>query len=61
MTNRKKRLEKGIESLGKQIKIHKEKLETARKNNMLELANYYEKEIEAKEKDKEKKMKLLNK
>lgn len=61
MTNRKKRLAKGVESLEKQLVLHKEKLEKARKENKLELADYYEKEIGAKEKDKLKKERLLKK
>ena len=61
MTNRKNRLMKGVESLEKQLTLHKEKLEKARKENKLELADYYEKEIWAKEKDKEKKKRLLKK
>jgi len=61
MTNRKKRLIKGVESLEKQLILHKEKLEKARKEGKLELVDYYEKEIEAKEKDKEKKKRLLKK
>jgi len=61
MTNRKKRLIKGVESLEKQLILHKEKLEKARKEGKLELVDYYGKEIEAKEKDKEKKKRLLKK
>lgn len=61
MTNRKKRLAKGIDSLEKQLILHKEKLDKARKENRLELADYYEKEIKAKEKDKLKKERLLKK
>jgi len=45
MTNRKKRLKKGIESLKKQIKLHEEKKEKARKEGKIELENYYEKEL----------------
>lgn len=61
MPSRKKRLKKGIESLQKQISLHEEKLKQAEKEGKLELAEYYEKEIEAKRKDKEKKEKLLKK
>ena len=61
MTNRKNRLMKGVESLEKQLTLHKEKLEKPRKENKLELADYYEKEIWSKEKDKEKKKRLLKK
>lgn len=42
----KKRQKKGIESLEKQIELHKSKLESARKKGDVGLANYYEKEIE---------------
>ena len=61
MPSRKKRLKKGIESLQKQISLHEEKLKQAEKEGKLELAEYYEKEIEAKRRDKEKKEKLLKK
>ena len=50
----KKRSKKGIESLDKQIKIHREKLEQAREKENIGLANYYEKEIEHFEQAKEK-------
>ena len=61
MTNRKKRLQKGIESLEKQIKLHEDKLKKAEKDDNIELSGYYKKEIEAKRKDKEEKERLLNK
>ena len=61
MTNRKKRLKKGIGPLQKQISLHEEKLKKEEKEGKLELAGYYEKEIEAKKRDKEKKEKLLRK
>ena len=61
MTNRKKRLIKGIASLQQQIKIHEEKLKQAQQEGKLELVSYYIKELEAKKKDVEKKEKLLNK
>ena len=60
MINRKKRLAKGIESLKKQIKIHEEKRITAEEEGLEELKGYYEKEIESKKKDLEKKKKILN-
>jgi hypothetical protein len=41
--NQRKRLEKGIESLEKQIKIHKEKKKHASNADNFELVNYYEK------------------
>ena len=61
MTNRKNRLKKGIESLEKQILLHRKKLEIAIEEKKFELVDYYEKEIIAKTKDKEKKEKLLKK
>lgn len=42
----KKRAKKGIESLEKQIQIHKEKLRKAQAEGNIGLVNYYEKEIE---------------
>jgi len=45
MPKREKRLEKGIESLEKQIKIHQEKMETAEGEENFERVKYYEKEI----------------
>ena len=61
MANRKRRLKKGMESLQKQIILHEEKKKQAEKEGKLELVDYYEKEIELKRKDKEKKEKLLEK
>ena len=48
MVNRKKRLQKGIESIEKQIKIHEEKLKKAEEEDNIELDGYYRKEINAK-------------
>ncbi len=61
MANRKKRLQKGIESLEKQIKLHEEKLKKAEEEDNIELSEYYKKEINAKKKDKEEKERLLEK
>ena len=58
---RKKRLEKGIESLKKQIKIHEEKRDKAKEEGNLERYGYYESELEVFEKTKEKKKKQLEK
>lgn len=58
---RKKRLEKGIESLEKQIKIHEEKRIIAEEDGNAELTDYYRREIEAKRKDKERKEEFLKK
>ncbi|MCX6751015.1 MAG: hypothetical protein NTZ83_06145 [Candidatus Pacearchaeota archaeon] len=56
MTNRKKKLQKGIKSLDKQIKIHEEKRKQAIKEGKIELAEYYDKEILSKSKDRDKKV-----
>lgn len=61
MANRKKRLQKGIESLEKQIRLHEEKLKKAEGDDNIELAGYYKKEIMAKKRDKEEKERLLSK
>ncbi len=61
MANRKKRLQKGIISLGRQIKLHEEKLKKAEQEDNIGLAEYYKKEISAKKKDKEEKERLLDK
>jgi len=61
LVNRKKRLKKGIESLDKQIKLHEVKKEEAVKKGNLVLVEYYDKEIENKEKDKLEKERLLKK
>lgn len=58
---RKKRLEKGIESLKKQVEIHEEKKKQAEEADLPELVRYYEKEIEAKEEAMRKKKEILNK
>ena len=58
---RKKRLEKGIESLQKQIEIHEEKKKQAEEADLPELVNYYEKEIKSKEEAKKKKKEILDK
>ncbi len=59
MANRKKRLMKGIASIGKQIEIHKRKKERAYEWGKFELAKYYEKEIASQEKAKMKKEEQL--
>ena len=61
MVNRKKRLQKGIESIEKQIKLHEEKLKKAEEEDNIELSQYYKKEINAKKRDKEEKERLLEK
>lgn len=61
MVNRKKRLQKGIDSIEKQIELHEEKLKRAEKEDSIGLAEYYRKEITAKKRDKDEKQRLLNK
>lgn len=61
MANRKKRLQKGIDSIDKQIKLHEEKLKKAEEEDNIGLASYYKKEINAKKKDLEEKRRLLDK
>ena len=47
MTNRKKRLKKGIESIKEQISLHKEKREKAKEEVNIERVGYYDKELES--------------
>ncbi|MBS3155313.1 hypothetical protein J4404_02340 [Candidatus Woesearchaeota archaeon] len=61
MVNRKKRLARGIESLKRRLDEHKIKLERAKKDNKIELIDYYEKELENFEIYREKKKKILEK
>ena len=61
MTNHKKRLKKGIDSLTEQITLHEQKLRKAEEENNFELAGYYKKELFSKRKDKEEKERLLEK
>ena len=61
MANRKKRLQKGIESIEKQLRLHEEKLKKAEEDDSIELAEYYKKEIAAKRKDKDEKQRILDK
>ena len=61
MVNKKKRLQKGIKSIEKQIKLHEEKLNKAEEEDNVGLAGYYKKEMESKKKDKEEKERLLSK
>jgi hypothetical protein len=61
MVKRSRRLKEGIKSLEKQVLKHRQKLEEARRQNKLDLAGYYEKEIQGFEKEilkKKKQMKL---
>jgi hypothetical protein len=61
MAKREKRLEKGIESLEEQKRLHKEKREHAEELGNEELVRYYDKEIEKFEKEKAKKEEKLEK
>jgi hypothetical protein len=61
VTNRKKKLKKGIDSIEKQIALHEEKLKKAEEKNKFELVGYYTKEILAKRHDVEEKKRLLKK
>ena len=58
---RKKRLEKGIQSIEEEIKIHKEKRNKAKEEGNSELAGYYDKEIAGLERTKERKEKQAEK
>ncbi len=58
---RKRRLEKGIESLKEQIALHEEKEKQAEKAGLPELISYYKKEIASKEKAMKKKKEILDK
>ena len=58
--NRKKRTKKGIESIEKEIKIHKEKLQKAIDEGNEELTGYYIKDIERLDKQLEKKKDLFD-
>ena len=59
--NRKKRLEKGIESISEEIKIHEEKLKEAEEEDKEELVEYYHKDIARLKKQKEQKEEKFNK
>ena len=61
MTNRKKRLKKGIDSLREQIEIHNQKRNKAIEDGMEELVDYYNREIQAKEKTLREKQEILDK
>jgi len=53
--NRKKRLEKGIESIEEQIKLHESKLKEAEEASEEELVEYYYKDISRLKKQKKQK------
>jgi len=54
-------LEKGIESVEEQIKVHKEKLKEAEEEGQEELVTYYHKDISRLERQKEQKKEKLEK
>ena len=58
---RQKRLEKGIESLQKQIEIHKEKLKIAMEKGNQDLIKYYEKDLTNLENEEKKKREKVDK
>jgi len=60
MVKREKRLQRGIESLEEQKRIHEEKRKKARELGEEELVRYYDKEIKKFEKEKEKKQDILD-
>jgi len=61
MANRKKRLQKGIESLNEQIILHEKKRVQALEKGDIELADYYGKEIKTYKDNVSKKENQLNK
>lgn len=61
MSNRKKQLSKGLDSIEEQILFHKEKQKEAENKGEIELVEYYKKEIEGLEKTKDKKKTMLEK
>ena len=61
MPSRKKRLKKGIESIGKQIILHEEKKKKAKEEGNIVLEEYYGKEIKNLEETREVKKDLLKK
>ncbi|HLD19201.1 MAG TPA: hypothetical protein VJB90_04280 [Candidatus Nanoarchaeia archaeon] len=61
MANRKKRLKKGMESISKQIELHQEKREKAKKEDIIGLVKYYDKELDSFKKSLKKKKRMLEK
>lgn len=59
MAKREKRLEKGIDSLEEQKRVHEAKREQAKELGDEELVHYYDKEIEKFEREKAKKEEKL--
>ena len=61
MVNRKKRLEKGINSIGWQIEWHEEKKALAKERKEIDLERYYEKELKGLRAYQKKKKTMLEK
>jgi hypothetical protein len=61
MSNRKKRLKKGLDSIEEQILLHKQKQNESENKGEIEMVEYYKKEIEGLEKTKDKKKTMLEK
>ncbi len=61
MPNRKKRLEKGIESIKEEIEKHKQKRALAMSKGDEEIAEYYNKEIRGMEDQIKRKQKIVDK
>lgn len=61
MAKRKKRLEKGIDSLDEQIKLHEEKKQKAHELGQEELERYFDKEINALKERKKQREEVLDK
>ena len=60
MTNRKKRLKKGIASIEEQIILHEEKKRIAQEEGKIERVKYYEKEISSLEEERDRKEDMLD-
>lgn len=61
MVKRKKKLQKGIDSLREQIRLHEDKRKFAEEEGMEELVDYYSREIEAKKRTLREKENILSK
>ena len=60
MTNRKKRLKKGIASIEEQIILHEEKKRIAQEEGKIERVKNYEKEISSLEEERDRKEDMLD-
>lgn len=58
---RKKKLKKGINSIGEEINLHEQKIKKAKEEENYELVEYYDKEIKGLKEAKERKEKQLAK